>query len=657
MAFEPMFGYIPPSELEGEARKIYEQVYAEALPFIIAAPMLGDTGKGKTVLLYKAQEKFAPVSKIRQDIGDCFVAGTVVLGEQIKPIEQVSVGDSVWTAEGRLTKVISTRKIQTDKKIVSIKALGGMSIKCTEDHRFLVYRMVKIGGKRVTRKLFERAEAGAVGMNCKAVVSAYQSREAVWVKAGELNNTDYLLTPNEVDGLPVPNDPFGFLSAEDGLFALGYFLGDGHASGGTVEIVVRDQEVERRICSVFIELGFIPSIENNHKGSCVSRIRVHSRSLVRWLRGEFYSADRSKNFPGWAIGNREFIDGIFEADGCDLKEDGSCIDTTSVSMAYGIFQTITCLGFAPSMREGSRVNCYANAKPLYRIAWKEDRSKERVWSDGKYTCRPVVSVDFLDERAVVYDIGVEDEHHSFLANGVGVHNCVGHGYARADDLLTCVEIALKGESESWQGYSCSEWLYGTSRVLVGGGKIRGDGSVGTWAAKAISEYGTMLRKKYPEVDLSEYSGSRAKEWGSKAGFPNQLVELGKQHLVRGTAIVRSYEEARDMIANGYPIPVCSNQGFSDKRDEQGFSKPKGIWPHCMLFSAVDDNSSRPGLLCDNRSWGDNWNSGPTRHEQPGGTFWVDAEVVDRMLKQNDSYALSDKDGYKKRVNDLDNRPW
>ena len=238
-----------------------------------------------------------------------------------------------------------------------------------------------------------------------------------------------------------------------------------------------------------------------------------------------------------------------------------------------------------------------------------------------------------------------------------IGDCVGHGYARADDLLTCVEIALKGESESWQGYSCSEWLYGTSRVLVGGGKIRGDGSVGTWAAKAISEYGTMLRKKYPEVDLSEYSGSRAKEWGAKSGFPNHLVELGKQHLVRGTAIVRSYEEARDMIANGYPVPVCSNQGFSDKRDEEGFSRPKGVWPHCMLFSAVDDNSSRPGLLCDNRSWGDNWNSGPTRHGQPGGTFWVDAEVADKMLRQNDSYALRDKDGYKARVNDLDNRPW
>jgi len=238
-----------------------------------------------------------------------------------------------------------------------------------------------------------------------------------------------------------------------------------------------------------------------------------------------------------------------------------------------------------------------------------------------------------------------------------IGDCVGHGYARADDILSSVEIIIKGESESWQGYSSSEWLYGTSRVLVGKGRIRSDGSVGAWASAAITEYGTLLRKKYDEVDLSSYDGSRAKEWGSVSGFPKQLVELGKQHVVRGTALVRSYEEARDMLANGYPIPVCSNQGFSDKRDEEGFARPKGIWPHCMLFLAVDDSYKRPGLLCCNRSWGDNWNSGPTRHEQPGGTFWVDAEVCDKMLRQEDSYALSDKDGYKVRVNDLDNRPW
>jgi hypothetical protein len=238
-----------------------------------------------------------------------------------------------------------------------------------------------------------------------------------------------------------------------------------------------------------------------------------------------------------------------------------------------------------------------------------------------------------------------------------IGDCVGFGYSRGDDLLSCVEIVLRREPESWKGYSSSEWIYGTSRVLVGGGRIRGDGSIGSWAAKAVSEHGTLLRAKYPQVDLSRYTGERAKLWGSSSGFPRELETLADEHPVKTTALVKTYEEARDMIANGYPVAVCSRQGFSDKRDAEGFARPQGVWPHCMLFIGGDDSFRRPGLLCDNRSWGDDWNGGPTRHDQPGGTFWVDANVVDKMLSEQDSYALADKTGYRVRVNDLDNRPW
>jgi hypothetical protein len=65
----------------------------------------------------------------------------------------------------------------------------------------------------------------------------------------------------------------------------------------------------------------------------------------------------------------------------------------------------------------------------------------------------------------------------------------------------------------------------------------------------------------------------------------------------------------------------------------------------MLFCGVDDESRRPGLLCWN-SWGDDWISGPTRHGQPAGSFWVDADVADAMLRQEDSYAISGYEGFK-----------
>jgi hypothetical protein len=64
-------------------------------------------------------------------------------------------------------------------------------------------------------------------------------------------------------------------------------------------------------------------------------------------------------------------------------------------------------------------------------------------------------------------------------------------------------------------------------------------------------------------------------------------------------------------------------------------------------SAVDDEYKRPGVLIQN-SWGD-YVKGPTRYEQPKGSFWVDADVVERkMLSAGDSWALSSFQGYPKR---------
>ena len=48
------------------------------------------------------------------------------------------------------------------------------------------------------------------------------------------------------------------------------------------------------------------------------------------------------------------------------------------------------------------------------------------------------------------------------------------------------------------------------------------------------------------------------------------------------------------------------------------------------------------------SWG-TWNSGPKRHDQPNGSFWVDAEEIERrILKKGDSWAFSGYEGFKPR---------
>jgi hypothetical protein len=240
---------------------------------------------------------------------------------------------------------------------------------------------------------------------------------------------------------------------------------------------------------------------------------------------------------------------------------------------------------------------------------------------------------------------------------VPIHNqkigdCVSHGFGSGVDFLTCVEIDMHGESEEWQGETVTETIYGSSRVEIGGGQLgNGDGSLGAWGAKAVKEYGTLLRKKYGGWDFTNYSGNMAKTLGRK-GMPDELEPTAREHRVRTVSLVQSYEEARDAICNGYPVPVCSMQGFKSRRDNDGFARPEGQWAHCMLFCGADDKSGRPGLLCLN-SWGSDWIQGPKRHDQPDGSFWVDAQTCTKMLRSGDSYALSGYEGYPAQETDID----
>lgn len=241
---------------------------------------------------------------------------------------------------------------------------------------------------------------------------------------------------------------------------------------------------------------------------------------------------------------------------------------------------------------------------------------------------------------------LEEVAGSFPIHNQTIGDCVSHGWGLGVDVLKCVEIKLAGENEVFRAETATEVIYAGSRVEIGRGEIgRGDGSLGAWAAKFVEDYGIVTREQHGGHDLRVYSGERAKQWGMpRAGVPDELEPEAREHPVKTVSVVRSYEEARDAIANGYPVPVCSMQGFSDQRDSEGFARPQGQWAHCMLFLAVDDEHRRPGLLCMN-SWGPNWISGPKRHGQPDGSFWVDASTCTRMLRGGDSFAISNFAGY------------
>ena len=223
--------------------------------------------------------------------------------------------------------------------------------------------------------------------------------------------------------------------------------------------------------------------------------------------------------------------------------------------------------------------------------------------------------------------------------------CTAFGTASAIEHLLCVQIAA-GSSEEYRDL-VQEVIYGGSRVEIGRGAVRGDGSTGAWAAQFVTKYGVVPRGIHGRHDLRTYSESRCREFG-RFGVPDDLEPLAKQHPVKSVTLVRGWDECRAAIRNGYPVIVCSDQGFTFPRDADGFCSPRGVWMHCMAVVGIRGGKRPGGFLLN--SWGPTVHTGPRGVGDPSPAgFWADASVLDRMLRQGDSWAFSGVVGFPARV--------
>ena len=232
-----------------------------------------------------------------------------------------------------------------------------------------------------------------------------------------------------------------------------------------------------------------------------------------------------------------------------------------------------------------------------------------------------------------------------------VGSCVGWAASLAVDIVAACDVVHRQEAEQVVGRTVEASLYGFSRVEARGQRTNngGDGSTGFHAAKAIRDFGALhYGVNYggtiiPEADKA----SRDREWG-RNGVPDVLEPFAKERRCSETTLAVDFEQAAAAIQNGYPVMVCSGQGFSMARDEDGFCKPGGVWWHAVVFAGVRWGK-RPGLLCFN-SWGDSNTVGKHYPEtMPTAvrncSFWVDASVATKMLSGRDSYVYAGYSGF------------
>ena len=231
-------------------------------------------------------------------------------------------------------------------------------------------------------------------------------------------------------------------------------------------------------------------------------------------------------------------------------------------------------------------------------------------------------------------------------------DCTSHGTRNAVDISRSYEIDKLGENESFVARGATEAIYG----------YRGHADQGMSVDRAmrfISETGGLaIRKNYAEagIDLSKYDPKDAIQWGRSGGTPERLLNVIKANQAENIALISSVEEARDALSNGFALVSGSMHSFPSKRDQYGRIKRDGRkWAHCICFGAVStesdltngaSNSQDPYFLYIN-SWGPNWIAGPKgRYQIPDGAGWIDDDDMSFIIKQQQTYAVSDIRGFK-----------
>lgn len=216
-------------------------------------------------------------------------------------------------------------------------------------------------------------------------------------------------------------------------------------------------------------------------------------------------------------------------------------------------------------------------------------------------------------------------------------DCVSQGKRNASDITRACDIDIRGDAEQWIARGATETIYGNRGHC-------GAGMSGSRGSQILTKYGVAIRKKYGKYDLSKYNYRLGNSWCPNS-VPNEILEETKHNLFQTASLVRTVEELRDALANGYGADQCSNMLPSGRRDSKGFDRWGGSGGHCQAIGGCDDRDGNMDFLIIN-SWGKYESGGhPDWGQIPGSAYLIKAELMQRILNAGSTYVFSGFDGF------------
>lgn len=390
---------------------------------------------------------------------ECFPAGTTILTRRgVLPIEQVMVGDEVFTHKLRWRPVTNVMSKRSDTVVVS--GYGHSRLETTAEHPFYV---------RDSKPSY--ATRRGVGRNGKAYRVPRQYGEAGWVKAGDLRKNHYWSSPTEFGDADVPTIPGARSLTFDADFwwMVGRWLGDGCFRGTRSEVLITCGHHEAD--DLAKRLAVVDGLNWYRRAQRTATVfSTGHRHLMDWLSRNFGQHADGKTMPAWALGMRAdwreaLLAGYVSADGgqYDMPDNQRPIvvcSSVSRSLAVGVRMLALSLGWKATLTlndsrtegiiEGRRVNM----RPLWRVQWSADPSPKHDYTMVENGIRwtPLRGVRASRPDVEVFNISVAEDE-SYIVDGQIAHNCTYWSVARGekcdyDDELASIIMDDDDEPEA-----------------------------------------------------------------------------------------------------------------------------------------------------------------------------------------------------------------
>lgn len=453
--------------------------------------------------------------------GSCFPAGTKVTMHdgQLKNIEDIRFGDGVLTHQGRTRQVIDTMQRLYTGDLYRFFVKGWGTIRMTADHVVRVWR----DGKLFWLRADEIVETD------KMVVSRGIAEQSVRF----IDVADYVedlhCDGDRVAAKHSPDWVPRFIPADDlTCYVLGLYVAEGSTDRTCAGLVNRavftmheDEQFEHQQIVRFAErIGVAATIQKRPTSKAV-HVRLQGCVIGRLLEKLCGKFCNQKHVPPFILRGTEsqklaFARGYFAGDGSRAKYDsgrvaasGNCVRSLQVHSATAsrvlsqqLSTILVSIGMKPGRtltkkREHQRFSSYQTY--LYgsdAVQFVGDAADSFAAANGKTPykwcdegqLRPIRTIE---REAVVdfpvYDITV-DEDHSFVAQGLIVHNCQGHALAQVFSICYFLATGRREAFSRAAGYYLAQKRDG----------IRGDkGSTlsgGQWVA---TQHGMCLESDWP----------------------------------------------------------------------------------------------------------------------------------------------------------------